>query len=202
MKLNWAERLIVNNPLRAMMQRIEIGLIKGMAPLNEGAKVLEVGCGRGAGAKLIRKEFKPSCLYAMDLDVRMVRKAKAYLSSHEEEGISLLVGDVFRLPLPDRTLDAVFGFGVLHHVPDWRRAAAEIARVLKTGGLYLMEELYPTAYQNFITKRILVHPEEDRFFSHDLREALEMVKLPIKDAIDFKKIGIVAVAVKGVGSKE
>jgi ubiquinone/menaquinone biosynthesis C-methylase UbiE len=200
MKLNWAERLLVNNPLRAMVQRIEIGQIKGKVSLKEGAKVLEVGCGRGAGARLIRKEFKPSSLYAMDLDVRMVQKAKAYLSSDEGEGISLLVGDVFRLPFKDRTLDAVFGFGVLHHVPDWRRAVAEIARVIKGGGLYLMEELYPTAYQNFITKRILVHPEEDRFFSDDLRNALKRLKLPIKDAIDFKKIGIVAVAIKEVSS--
>lgn len=179
-----------------MVQRIEIGQIKGKVSLKEGARVLEVGCGRGAGARLIHNEFKPSSLFAMDLDVRMVHKAKAYLSSDEAKGISLLVGDVFRLPFRDRTLDAVFGFGVLHHVPDWRRAAAEIARVIKGGGLYIMEELYPTAYQNFITKRILVHPREDRFFSDDLRDALKRLKLPIRDAIDLKKIGIVAVAIK------
>ncbi|MGD9041697.1 MAG: class I SAM-dependent methyltransferase, partial [Desulfobacteraceae bacterium] len=116
--------------------------------------------------------------------------------------VSLHVGDVFRLPFKDNVLDAVFGFGVLHHVLNWRGAAAEIARVLKIGGIYFVEEFYPSAYQNFITKHLLVHPEEDRFFSHDLRNALMEIKLPIKEAIDFKKLGIVAVAVKEVSSKQ
>lgn len=196
MKLNWAERWVVNNPLRVMAQRLEIGRFRGMASLSKGARVLEVGCGRGAGAKLILRAFKPSSLYAMDLDMHMVQKARAYLSAQEQKKISLYVGDVLRLPLREGSLDAVFGFGVLHHVPDWRGAAAEIGRVLKTGGVFFMEDLYPTFYQNFITGRILVHPTQDRFFSHDLRQALKHVGLPIKDALDLKKVGILAVAIK------
>ena len=202
MKLNWAERLLVNSPLQVLHQRFEIRLLRGMAALQKGAKVLEVGCGRGAGARLILESFRPSLLCALDLDVQMIKKAKAYLSPDESKGISLYVGDVLRLPFKDNTLDAVFGFGVLHHVPDWRSAAAEIARVLKIGGVYFMMELYPSAYQNFITKRLFMHPREDRFYNHDLRKALEEIKLPIKDAIDFKKLGILGVATKEVITKE
>ena len=202
MKLNWIERVVANNPLRAALQRGEIRLLKRKVQLKKGAKILEVGCGRGAGARLILKSFGPSLLCALDLDIQMVQKARGYLSASEGERVSLFVGDVFRLPFKDSALDAVFGFGVLHHVPDWRGAVAEIERVLKIGGIYFVEEFYPSAYQNFITKHLLVHPKEDRFFSHDLRNALEQVKLPIKDAIDFTKVGIVAVAVKQVSSKE
>ena len=96
----------------------------------------------------------------------------------------------------DLTRPSVFGFGVLHHVPDWRGAAAEIARVLKVGGTYFVEEFYPSAYQNFITRHLLVHPKEDRFFSQELRASLKEIDLLIRDAIDLKKIGIAAVAVK------
>lgn len=202
MKLNWVERVVANNPLRATLQRGEIHLLKRKVQLKKGAKILEAGCGRGAGARLILKSFQPSLLCALDLDIQMVQKARVYLSASEVDRVSLFVGDVFRLPFKDNVLDAVFGFGVLHHVPDWRGAVAEIERVLKIGGIYFVEEFYPSAYQNFITKHLLVHPEEDRFFSHDLRNALEEVKLPIKDAIDFKKVGIVAVAVKEVRSKQ
>ena len=202
MKLNWVERVVANNPFRAALQRGEIHVLKRKIHLKKGAKILEVGCGRGAGARLILKSFQPSLLCALDLDILMVQKARAYLSADEGERVSLYVGDVFRLPFKDNVLDAVFGFGVLHHVPDWRGAAAEIARVLKIGGIYFVEEFYPSAYQNFITKHLLVHPEEDRFFGHDLRNALEVIKLPIKEAIDFKKLGILAVAVKEVRSKE
>jgi len=202
MKLNWVERVVANNPFRAALQRGEIHVLKRKIHLKKGAKILEVGCGRGAGARLILKSFQPSLLCALDLDILMVQKARAYLSADERKRVSLHVGDVFRLPFKDGVLDAVFGFGVLHHVPDWRGAAAEIARVLKIGGIYFVEEFYPSAYQNFITKHLLVHPEKERFFGPDLRKALEEVALPVEEAIDVKKLGIVAVAVKEVRSKE
>ena len=196
MKLNWAERWVVNNPLRVPQQQLEVRWMKGMPPLPEGARVLEVGCGRGAGAHLIKESFQPALLCALDLDVRMVLKAKAYLSRWNKERVSLSVGDVFYLPFKDNALDAVFGFGVLHHVPDWRGAVREIARVLKIGGLYFMEELYPTLYQNVITKHILLHPKEDRFFSQDLRDALNGAGIPLNKTREVKKAGILGVAIK------
>lgn len=197
MKLNWAERWIVNNPLRVLEQRLEIRRLKGMMSLKPGAIALEVGCGRGAGAHLILKEFQLSQVYAMDLDVRMVRKAQDYLALRREGQVRLFVGNVFRLPLNPESMDAVFGFGVLHHVVDWRVALSEIARVLKPGGVYYIEELYPALYRNFITRRILLHPAEDRFFSHDLRQALKQADLPLKRALEVESLGVLGVAVKG-----
>jgi ubiquinone/menaquinone biosynthesis C-methylase UbiE len=202
MKLNWVERVVANNPFRAALQRGEIQLLKRKIRLKKGARILEVGCGRGAGARLILNSFQPSLLCALDLDILMIQKAKAYLSADERKRVSLHVGDAFRLPFKDSVFDTVFGFGVLHHVPDWRGAAAEIARVLKVGGIYFVEEFYPSAYQNLITKHFLVHPKEDRFFGPDLRNALAEIDLPIREAVDFKKLGIVAAAVKEINSKE
>lgn len=196
MKLNWAERWVVNNPLRVLEQRFEIGRLKAMAHLRQGARILEVGCGRGAGARLILNAFNPSKLYALDLDIDMVRKAFGYLRHEEIQRVFLHVGDVVNLPFKDKSLDAVFGFGVLHHIPDWRCSLAEIARVLKAGGAYFIEELYPALYQNVITKRILLHPTHDRFVSHDLRQGLKAMRMPILHAIEFKKAGILGVAVK------
>lgn len=196
MKLNWAERWVVNMPTQVLKQRLEIRWMKRKGPLGEGAKALEVGCGRGAGAYLINETFRPALFHALDLDVKMVLKAKVYLSRRNEGRVSLSVGDVFYLPFKNNALDAVFGFGVLHHVPDWRGAVREIARVLKTGGHYFIEELYPTLYQNFITKHILLHPKEDRFLSKDLKTALKSAGLPLRDALELKKAGILGVAIK------
>jgi hypothetical protein len=67
---------------------------------------------------------------------------------------------------------------------------------VKTGVLYFMEEYYPTFYQNIISKHILLHPKEDRFRSHDLKEALQSIGLPLVDVLEFKKVGILGVAVK------
>jgi len=170
--------------------------MKRTQSLAEGAKVLEVGCGLGVGAHLINESFRPSLLHALDLDVRMVMKAKTHLAAGDEERISLSVGNVFRLPFKDNAMDAVFGFGILHHVQNWRGAVREIARVLKTGGHYFIEELYPTLYQNFITKHILLHPKEDRFFSHDLRDALKDAGIPLNKTREIKKAGIIGIAIK------
>jgi ubiquinone/menaquinone biosynthesis C-methylase UbiE len=196
LKLNWAERLVVNNPLRVLEQRLEVRWFKSRISLRPGANILEVGCGRGAGANLILKRFKPARLYALDLDVQMVRRARDYLPFSEKKGVFLHAGDVLHLPIKDGSLDGVFGFGVLHHVPDWRGSLAEIARVLRVRGVYCIEELYPALYQNAITKRILLHPREDRFFSRDLRQGLEAIRMPIQNAIEFEKLGILGVAVK------
>ena len=196
MKLNWAERWVVNNPSRIFQQQVEIRLMKRMMPLAHGATILEVGCGRGAGAKLIRKVFQPAQLMILDLDFQMIQKAKTYLRPAEMEHMSLYVGDAVCLPFKTNSLDALFGFGFLHHVPDWRRALSEVARVLKMGGHYYIEELYPALYQNFITRRLLLHPAFDRFKSHDLRYALSDMALDLKDAIELKNLGILGVATK------
>lgn len=196
MKLNWAERWAVNNPLRGFQQRLEVYWLSRIMPLKPGASVLEVGCGRGVGAKLIWQECLPSRLHIQDLDIEMIRKARGRHAPSENQGITLSVGDASDLPFDAATFDAVFGFGILHHVPDWRRAMHEITRVLKTGGIYYIEELYPSLYQNFITKHILLHPKEDRFRSIDFREAFDEARMPLKEAFEFKKIGILGVAVK------
>ena len=196
MKLNWAERLIVNNPVRVMIQRLIIKWIGRSVAPDPAAKILEVGCGRGAGACLILEKFRPAALHALDLDQRMIRQALAYLNPEQRRRISLYVGDVFRLPYRDGTLDGVFGFGVLHHLPDWRGGLREIARVLKPGGFYFLEEFYPAFYQNFLAKRLFLHPEHDRFYSHDLRQCLEECGLSLHRCLEQKQLGILAVVTK------
>jgi ubiquinone/menaquinone biosynthesis C-methylase UbiE len=199
MKLNWAERWVVNNPTRVFQQHIEIKWLQHMMPLKVGATILEVGCGRGAGAKLIHRAFKPSRLHILDLDIKMIQAAKTYLSGPIKNVMTMYVGDSIDLPFKSDSLDALFGFGFLHHVPDWRRALSEVARVLKSGGVYYMEELYPSLYQNVITKRILLHPEHDRFTSKDLRTELDAAGLNLINSFELKKMGILGVAIKSDG---
>jgi ubiquinone/menaquinone biosynthesis C-methylase UbiE len=196
MKLNWAERWAVNNPSRPLQQRLEIRWLRKKAQLIPAARVLEIGCGRGAGAYLIKGVFQPEVLHAMDLDTRMIQKAQKYLSPEQREGISFYVGDVIRLPYREGTLDAIFGFGILHHVPDWQKALVEVARVLKPGGVFFMEELYPFLYQNFITKHILLHPRKNRFLSEGLKGALQGLNLHLNNFWEQSKIGILGISIK------
>jgi ubiquinone/menaquinone biosynthesis C-methylase UbiE len=197
MKLNWAERWAVNNPLRPLQQRLEMRWFTERIRLGPAPRILEVGCGRGAGSRLIQAALRPSLLHAMDLDVEMIHRAKRYLSPRKREGTVFFTGDASGLPYRDGPMDAVFGFGVLHHIPDWQRALAEIVRVLKPGGIYAFEELYPPLYQNALTRRILLHPVGNRFRSGDLRQALASSGLDLRDRLESQRIGIIGIAVKG-----
>ena len=196
MKVNWAERLMVNSPVRLAVQRLIIRWIKSVTRIPAEARVLEIGCGRGAGACMIQEEFQPALLHAFDLDHQMILLAGKYLKPQHKGKISLYVGDALLLPYRDGVLDVVFGFGVLHHLPEWRGGLQEIARVLKPGGIYFLEEFYPQLYQNFLARRLFLHPEHDRFYSHDLHHALAGAGFRFQGLLEQKMLGILAVLVK------
>lgn len=196
MKLNWAERWAVNNPSRVIQQKWEIRWFRGKSGLPAGSSILEIGCGRGAGARIIHRTFQPRTLHASDLDLQMIRKAEGYLPVEDRKPIRFLSADVLNLPYGNESFDGVFGFGVLHHVPDWQAALGEVARVLKPGGAYFLEELYPGLYQNFITKHILLHPRENRFRTQELRQALRDRNLDMRNSLEIQFMGILGIAVK------
>ena len=112
------------------------------------------------------------------------------------QNISFCAADALNLPHPDGAFDAVFGFGVLHHIPDWQGALAEVGRVLKPHGIYFLEELYPTLYQNFITRHILLHPTENRFRGEELKKALDAANFLVQASLELNLFGILAVLKK------
>jgi SAM-dependent methyltransferase len=98
-----------------------------------GLKVLEIGVGLGADHQRFAEAGAE--LYGIDLTPRAVefvrqRLAVMGLSSH------LQVGDAEDLQFPNDTFDLVYSWGVIHHSPDTARAAREILRVLKPGGIF------------------------------------------------------------------
>ena len=196
MKLNSIERLVVNNPLRRAGQFLEMQWFSRRLPVSQGARILEIGCGRGAGAQLIIEKFSPDLLCLMDLDIQMISRARNFLATIKENNISYLNAGATFLPFKPHTFDAIFGFGFLHHVLEWQQSIKEIARVLRPGGTYYMEELYPEIYQNLVTRRLLVHPETNRFDSLDLINAIKNEGLDIAHKREIKKVGILAIIKK------
>ncbi|MCU0590594.1 MAG: class I SAM-dependent methyltransferase [Desulfobacterales bacterium] len=196
MKLGPIERWFVNSPLRQAMQALVIRWFRAVMPLGPGADILEIGCGAGAGARMLARQFKPRRLVLTDIDPRMVRLARIRLSHGASPPPRFCVGDAARLPFRSETAHAVFGFGFLHHVPAWRDGLAEIHRVLKPEGLYYFEEYYPSLYQNCITRRLAKHPEHDRFTGSQLREEFARAKLDLRCTLELKRFGILGVCAK------
>jgi SAM-dependent methyltransferase len=168
MKLGKAETLLVNNWVRAELQlRVEAPLLARLSPLPAGARVLEIGCGRGVGVRAILKQFTPGEVAAFDFDPEQVERARAYLDRtlprEEMAKVKLARGDATHIDAPDASFDAVFDWGVVHHVDGWRPAVREVGRVLKPGGLFYYAEPTRTLVDLPLVNRIFVHPASGRF---------------------------------------
>ena len=196
MKVNWAERLWVNSPLRFFIQQRETRFFKRLRNLEPGARCLEIGCGHGAGARIILKTFQPSRLDGLDVDPVMIRLASRRQPQWTIERLQFLVGDAQRLPYADGSMEAVFNYGIIHHLEDWEQGIREIVRVLKRGGGFYFEEIYPALYANVITRRLLEHPTENRFHGPEYRAALQNEGLRLLPGYKETRFAMLGVAVK------
>ena len=160
MKLNLVEHLLLHNPLRPVVQNLlEARQLLRLGGSRQGGHALEVGCGSGAGIELILSKFEAASVDAFDLDPLAVQRARRRHPGHAN--IRLWVGNIRRVPVVDSVYDAVFCFGVIHHVRRWRDALDEIYRVLKPGGRFYCEE---------ITKKYITHPLFRRLLERETDE--------------------------------
>lgn len=173
MLLNRIEYALMNNPVRAAIQKhVEARRLLRMGGAVDGGCALEVGCGRGVGTEIILGGFGVDSVDAFDLDPRMVAQARKRLSAYGSR-VRLWIGDVSAISAQDATYDAVFDFGIIHHVPKWRRALAEVSRVLKPGGRFYAEEVLKRSIVHPISRFLLEHPQTDRFDSASFARELE-----------------------------
>lgn len=177
MLLNRFEYALVNNPIRAVLQRyVEAPQLLRMGGAMPGGRALEIGCGRGVGVEIILELFGADSVDAFDLDRRMINQARERLAAVSSP-VNLWVGDASAIEAENAQYDAVFDFGIIHHVPDWRRALAEVQRVLKPGGRFYGEEVLRRFILHPIARRLFDHPQEDRFDRAELVRSLESVGL-------------------------
>lgn len=183
MKLNIMERMVVNSLPRAMFQRHVTGrLLRRMGGRSSGAAALEIGCGRGVGIGVVRELFDADRVDAFDLDPYMVRLSRMRFLK-ERDRVRLWVGNATALPVKNGVYDAVFDFGIIHHVRVWREAFQEIHRVLRPGGRLYVEEIQRRFIVHPVWRRVFDHPQTDRFDHRELIEALTACGFEVLDDV-------------------
>ncbi|MEU0034397.1 methyltransferase domain-containing protein [Streptomyces sp. NPDC006333] len=101
--------------------------------LREGDRVLDAGCGTGRALPPLRAAVGPSGV-VIGADLTPAMLAAAVRAGRDREG-QLLLTDVAALPLRTGSLDAVFGAGLVAHLPNPESNLRELARVVRPGGM-------------------------------------------------------------------
>ncbi|MFH0960862.1 MAG: class I SAM-dependent methyltransferase [Pseudomonadota bacterium] len=195
--MNWPERVWIYSPLRALFQKREVRkwIRIGLPPNRSIA--LEIGCGLGRGARLISDYMGFQDVIAFDLETKLVRRSLSGSKKIPGMNLHFLTADAQDLPFPDQSFDAVFNFGIIHHVLDWRRCLAEIQRVMKPMAMFYFEEIYPPLYANWLLKRMLRHPKEDRFYESDFLGQLSHLGMRIREGTKTgSRFGVIGAAQK------
>lgn len=109
-------------------------------PARDGAVLLDVACGGGLLAPHLAG--LPYHHVGLDLGAAATRVAR-------DAGLRAVRGDARGLPFADGCADVVVAGEVLEHVPDMPSVVAEVCRVLRPGGLVLLDTLADTALARF-----------------------------------------------------
>ncbi len=101
-----------------------------LGPL-KGKRVLDYGCGHGMAAIVMARAG--AMVSAFDLSPGYVREVRERAHANGV-AIDARVANGEELPYPDCSFDAIWGCAILHHL-DLAKAASELKRVLKPGGV-------------------------------------------------------------------
>ena len=106
-----------------------------------GAVLVDVGCGGG----LLAPHLAGKGYRHVGVDLR-----RAGLEQAAVHGVMPVQGDAARLPLRTASADAVVAGEILEHVTDLAGTVAELCRVLRPGGLLVLDTVNATALSRFV----------------------------------------------------
>ncbi|MEW6583684.1 MAG: class I SAM-dependent methyltransferase [Actinomycetota bacterium] len=111
-------------------------MLRRLLPALPGPRVANVGC--GAGSLTLAMLARGLSVVSLDASPEFVGRLAAQIAQrHPGADAPVLVADAHDLPLEDASVDGVTCGEVLEHLDDDLRAAREIARILRPGGVFV-----------------------------------------------------------------
>jgi len=136
----WAEDLgyppeLANVPEASVQSFAGVANPHVLGPIEEGAVVLDLGCGAGTDLLIAAQMAGPSGrAIGIDMTPAMVERARASAAEMGLDNVEVHEGLIESLPVDDESVDIVISNGVIDLVPDKAAVFAEIDRVLRPGG--------------------------------------------------------------------
>jgi ubiquinone/menaquinone biosynthesis C-methylase UbiE len=126
----------------AVWRSTSVAIARELRAQRLGRDVLEIGAGSGSVAQQLLWWNPELAWVAIDVDPHMTQAAATRLRGFPNA--STKTADATAMPFPDDSFDSVVSCLMLHHIVDWERAVAEVARVLRPGGAFLGYDLVRT----------------------------------------------------------
>lgn len=122
-----------------------------------GRRILNVGCGEGLDAVILASLGAE--VVALDIsDAAVAVTNERAAANGVAERVRALVADATTLPVASGSIDAILAAAVMHHV-DIPKAAAELRRVLRPGGVAVFVEPLAGPYILQLLKRMVPLPK-------------------------------------------
>lgn len=145
----WEER-VVDVALADLLEHVD-----GPPPVRP--VVLDIGCGQGrAFASLVRR-MQPARIIGIDVDSHGLGLARE-AAMHCGVPADVMESDCGDIRLPDGSVDVVFCHQTLHHVVRQEETLAEIFRVLRPGGMFLLAESTREYICSWVIRLLFRHP--------------------------------------------
>jgi ubiquinone/menaquinone biosynthesis C-methylase UbiE len=114
--------------------------------LRQGLRVLDCGCGAGSMTLELAERVTPGEVVGLDSEPRVLEQARELAATRGLGNVQFDQGDVYTLPYPDASFDALFSHALLSHLREPGRALAEMRRVLRPGGIAAVVENDPATF--------------------------------------------------------
>ncbi|MDA8744447.1 class I SAM-dependent methyltransferase [Rubripirellula amarantea] len=104
----------------------------------KAGRLLDVGCGNAFYYPLLSRHANE--IQGIDVCGPMIDEAKEAIAERGLNHCHVQEASALDLPFDDESMDVVFSWDFLHHVPDVPKTISEITRVLRPGGRYIALE--------------------------------------------------------------
>jgi 2-polyprenyl-3-methyl-5-hydroxy-6-metoxy-1,4-benzoquinol methylase len=112
--------------------------------------ILDAGCGTCAhSVRFAKRGFR---CYAVDFSQEILKEAETYVREQRlQERVTIKCEDITSLSFESNSFDYILCWGVLMHIPDLKKAVAELCRVLKPNGKIVISEVNMHSLQATLT---------------------------------------------------
>jgi len=122
-------------PEEALKASLGCGNPTGLASLNPGETILDLGSGGGIDVLLSARRVRPNGkVYGLDMTDEMLALARVNQKKAGIENVEFLKGEIEHIPLPDNSVDVIISNCVINLSADKDSVLSEAFRVLKPGG--------------------------------------------------------------------